>query len=109
MKQTPVPPKGHPAGQTTPVKTVVTPPQTSGDAQNQFFSAALSMSWQLAAVVLVPIIGGYELDRRLHMLPLLTIVGFLIAMVGFAGVVWRQMQVYAPPDTSNLKSKEHSS
>lgn len=109
MKQTPVPPKGHPLGNTTPVKSVAPTPQTSGDAQNQFFSAALSMSWQLAAVVLVPIIGGYELDKQLDMLPLLTIVGFIIAMIGFAGIVWRQMQIYAPTDTGNLKSKDHSS
>ena len=57
-----------------------------------FIGAALDMSWRLAVVVLVPIIGGFELDQRLHMTPLLTIVGFLIAMVGMGLVLWQMMQ-----------------
>ncbi len=55
------------------------------------------MSWQLAVVVLVPIIGGFELDKRLNTLPALTIAGFFIAMCGMAAVVWRQLQMFAPP------------
>ncbi|MDB5171016.1 MAG: hypothetical protein JWO35_710 [Candidatus Saccharibacteria bacterium] len=93
MKQTPLPPT---KGQTTPVKSVGNDQQASYEARAQFFSAALNMSWQLAIVVLVPIIGGFELDKRLDMLPLLTIVGFLLAMIGMAVVVWRQMQLNSP-------------
>jgi F0F1-type ATP synthase assembly protein I len=59
-------------------------------------SATLSMSWQLAIVVLVPIIGGYELDKKLHTLPLLTVIGFIVAATGMALVVWRQLQLIAP-------------
>ncbi len=44
--------------------------------------AAMNMSWQLAVVVLVPIIGGFELDQKLDTLPALTIAGFFIAMAG---------------------------
>jgi hypothetical protein len=55
------------------------------------------MSWQLAIVVLVPIIGGFELDKSLDTLPALTIAGFFVAMVGMALVVWRQLQRFAPP------------
>ena len=55
------------------------------------------MSWQLAIVVLVPIIGGFELDQKLNTLPALTIVGFVVAMVGMGAVVWRQLQIFAPP------------
>jgi F0F1-type ATP synthase assembly protein I len=55
-----------------------------------FIGAALDMSWRLAIVVLVPIIGGFELDQRLKTTPLLTIVGFLLAMAGMT-VVLRQM------------------
>lgn len=58
-----------------------------------FVSMALDMTWRLAIVVLVPIIGGFELDKRLEMTPLLTIVGFLVAMVGMALVCWRTLQV----------------
>lgn len=44
--------------------------------------AALDMSWRLAIVVLVPIIGGYQLDRHFGIEPALTLLGFLLSMVG---------------------------
>lgn len=44
--------------------------------------AALDMSWRLALAVLVPIIGGFELDKALGVTPAFTIIGFLVAMVG---------------------------
>lgn len=44
--------------------------------------AALDMSWRLAIVVLVPIVGGFELDKHLGVGPALTVIGFLIAMIG---------------------------
>ncbi|MEK7594911.1 MAG: AtpZ/AtpI family protein [Patescibacteria group bacterium] len=64
----------------------------SGNPTSVFIGAALDMSWRLAVVVLVPIIGGFELDKALDMTPLLTIVGFLIAMVGMGLVMWRTLQ-----------------
>lgn len=45
-------------------------------------AAALDMSWRLALAVLVPIVGGFELDKKLGITPALTIVGFLVAMAG---------------------------
>ncbi len=54
---------------------------------------ALDMSWRLALVVLVPIVGGFELDKHLKTAPLLTIVGFIIAMIGMALVLWRMLQL----------------
>ena len=69
--------------------------------------ATLSMSWQLALVVLIPIIGGFELDKKIHTTPLLTIVGFVLAMAGMSLVVWHQLQLFAslaPPE-----HKEHRS
>lgn len=75
-------------------------PGSSTNPKTAFMAAALNMSWQLAVVVLVPIIGGFELDKKLHMLPLLTIVGFVLAMVGMAIVVWRQLQLYSPAPTA---------
>jgi hypothetical protein len=67
--------------------------------------ATLSMSWQLALVVLIPIVGGFELDKKLHTLPILTIVGFVLAMAGMSLVVWHQLQLLAPLASS--KHKEH--
>jgi F0F1-type ATP synthase assembly protein I len=57
-----------------------------------FVTLALDMTWRLAIVVLVPVIGGFKLDEKLETTPLLTIVGFLIAMTGMALVVWKMMQ-----------------
>jgi F0F1-type ATP synthase assembly protein I len=57
-----------------------------------FVSMALDMSWRLAVAVLVPIIGGFELDRKLNTSPLLLIVGFIIAMAGMGLVLWQTLQ-----------------
>ncbi len=57
-----------------------------------FVSMALDMSWRLAIVVLVPIIGGFKLDEVLHLTPLLTITGFVLAMGGMALVLWRMLR-----------------
>lgn len=53
---------------------------------------ALDMSWRLAVVVLVPTIGGFELDQHLHTTPTLTIIGFILAMAGMALVMWQTLQ-----------------
>jgi F0F1-type ATP synthase assembly protein I len=52
-----------------------------------FLVSALTMSWQLAIVVLVPIIGGHELDIHLKTSPYLTIVGFGLAALGTYGIL----------------------
>jgi len=57
-----------------------------------FVSMALDMSWRLALVVLVPIIGGFELDKKLDTTPLLSIVGFGLAMIGTGLIMWQTMQ-----------------
>lgn len=90
---------------TTPVQTPSPHARSAKDAgvdsgrnpRDEFLAAALTMSWQLAIVVLVPIIGGFELDKKLNTLPALTIVGFVVAMIGMALIVWRQLQLFSPP------------
>ena len=69
----------------------------------EFFSTTLNMSWQLAIIVLVPILGGFELDRKLRTQPLLTIVGFVLAIAGGAVVVWRQFQRFMPAGPAHTK------
>ncbi len=56
--------------------------------------ASLDMSWRLAIVVLVPILGGFELDKLLDSLPAFTIIGFFAAMAGMAYVVGRTLKEY---------------
>jgi F0F1-type ATP synthase assembly protein I len=76
-------------------KKLAAPLQSTSTPGKDFLMASLNMSWQLAIVVLVPIIGGFKLDQALGSLPGLTIVGFLLAMAGMAVVVWRQMKRYS--------------
>lgn len=71
-------------------------PKTSTTAQQQFIGAALNMSWQLALAVLVPVIGGVKLDQNFNTTPLLTIIGFMLAIFGMVIVVWRQFQALSP-------------
>lgn len=53
--------------------------------------SALDMSWRLAIAVLVPIIGGFELDKHLNTAPALTIIGFLLAMGGLFYILKRTL------------------
>jgi F0F1-type ATP synthase assembly protein I len=45
-----------------------------------FFSMGLDMSWRLALSVLVPIVGGAELDNHYKTAPALLIAGFVVAI-----------------------------
>jgi hypothetical protein len=93
MKQTKAPQTPSPTpGAAKPVAKV-----DQSNPRGEFFAAALTMSWQLAIVVLVPIIGGFQLDKKLDILPVLTVAGFIVAMAGMALVVWHQLQVFTPP------------
>jgi F0F1-type ATP synthase assembly protein I len=74
-------------------------------AKQQFIAATLSMSWQLALVVLIPVVGGFKLDQHLKTTPALTITGFIVAIVGMAVVVRRALQAVTP--AMNEESKKH--
>jgi len=49
------------------------------------------MAWQLAIVVIIPIVGGYKLDEKYGLLPWLTILGLLLAMVASVLVIRRAL------------------
>lgn len=57
--------------------------------RNLFMSMALDMTWQLALVVIAPIVGGYVLDQHYHKAPWLTLAGFAVAAVGVFAVLSR--------------------
>jgi hypothetical protein len=68
-------------------------PQTkSRKAQSQFVSLGLTMGWQLAVVVLVPVIIGVQLDKTMGTSFVWTFVGLGVALVGSGFVMWRTMQ-----------------
>lgn len=77
---TPVTTSKSEKGETEPSRNLV-------DPKSAFIGAVLTMSWQLAIVVLLPVIGGYQLDNHLKTSPLWVIVGFVIAIVGVIGVL----------------------
>ena len=56
--------------------------------------------------MLVPIIGGFELDKRLKTSPWLTIVGFILAMAGMALVMWRSLQIANSQPVPKLTAAE---
>ena len=66
--------------------------QTSTDLRQQFAVFALNMSWQLALVVLIPVIGGVELDKTIGKTEVFVFVGLAIALIGSGVVLWRTMQ-----------------
>ncbi len=68
--------------------------QPKGTPGKDLLMASLDMSWRLAIVVLVPIVGGFYIDKALEMLPVFTIVGFFVAMAGTAYVMWRTLKEY---------------
>jgi F0F1-type ATP synthase assembly protein I len=50
------------------------------------------MGWQLAVVVLIPVIGGAELDKAFKSSPALLLVGLAIALLGTILVMWRSVK-----------------
>ena len=72
-----------------------------------FFSATFAMSWQMAIVVLVPILAGFELDQKIHAQPVFTILGFLLAIAGMVVVVRHQLQRFRLPARAQSK-RAHS-
>jgi len=68
----------------TPIKN-----QENSNSSISLLNASLQMSWRLAIVVLIPLIGGVKLDQHLKTFPYLTILGGLLAISGFCYVIWR--------------------
>jgi uncharacterized membrane protein YjfL (UPF0719 family) len=80
-----------PKKKTSPARDEKTDPLTTVQLRSSFFAAALSMGWQLAVVVIVPIVGGYYLDQHLHKAAVWEIIGFVVALLGFIVIVRQQL------------------
>jgi len=80
-----------PNKKTSPAVGEKSDPLTAAEIRGTFFAAAMSMGWQLAVVVVIPIVGGYYLDQRLDKSATWEIVGFVVALLGFIVVVRRQL------------------
>lgn len=64
-------------------------------AKSKFFSATLEMGWQLALIVLIPLIAGIKLDQHFKSSPSYTLAGFMLAIAGGAMVVWKTVKAVA--------------
>lgn len=60
--------------------------------KNVFLYMALNMSWQLAVVVLLPVIAGAKLDKAVGTSNLYVFIGLALAAAGSVIVIWRAMQ-----------------
>jgi Putative F0F1-ATPase subunit Ca2+/Mg2+ transporter len=58
-----------------------------------FLNMALNMTWQLAIVVLVPILAGVKLDKDFKTGSTCTFIGLGLALLGSIAVMWRTLQV----------------
>jgi F0F1-type ATP synthase assembly protein I len=69
-----------------------TPVDGSGE-KRQFVALALTMSWQLAVVVIVPVLIGVQLDKHAAGNSYVyTFIGLAIALLGSAAVMWHMLQ-----------------
>jgi hypothetical protein len=66
---------------------------SSKGSVSNFIGMALNMSWQLAIVFLVPVIGGVQLDKRFGTKYLFTFIGLGLATVGSGLIMWRTLKV----------------
>lgn len=74
----------------------VTPKPVGGEVSKEnkngrlvFIGAVMDMTWQLAFVVLIPVIGGYKLDVHFKTSPLWLILGCVLAVAGSFAVMRR--------------------
>lgn len=68
-----------------PVKSDVSPDVDA--MRSAFRGAAIGMSWQLAVIVLVCILGGYKLDDMTGSSPVFTLIGLVLALAGSIVVI----------------------
>lgn len=70
-----------------------------------FISMGLDMSWRLAMGVLVPIIGGVELDKLLKTSPWLLLVGLGLSVVFAVLIIRRSVKLANNHPLLNQKDK----
>lgn len=66
--------------------------EQSMGAGSVFLGMAFNMSWQLALVVLAPILAGVKLDKTIGTGYVCTLAGLGLAFLGSILVIWRAMQ-----------------
>jgi predicted F0F1-ATPase subunit len=75
-------------------------------ARQVFLGAVLTLSWRLALTVLIPLIGGIQLDKRFDSSPSYTITGFMIAVLFGCMAVWQTVKEVNASQAEENKGKK---
>jgi F0F1-type ATP synthase assembly protein I len=74
-------------------------------ARQRFIGATLNLSWRLALTVLIPLIGGIQLDKKFDSSPSYTITGFMLAVVFGCIAVWSTVKEVNEIQAEDAKEK----
>lgn len=77
-------------------------------AKQQFVSSAMSMGWQMAGMVLIPVFIGVQVDKRLDSTPSYTLAALVIAIGGAVAIVNKTIKSVRK-DQNITKSEEKTS
>ena len=88
--------KTTPATKPMPGPTDRKSPEQTKDLKAEFLGAAFNLSWQLAIVFLIPVIGGFKLDEHFRTSPLYTLIGFALAILGVCVVLRGVLKEFSP-------------
>lgn len=75
--------------------------------QQLFVATAITLTWQLFVVVLLPFLGGQWLDNKQDSAPLFTLIGLGIALALAALVTYRAYQVLNKDNKKPLSGTKH--
>lgn len=85
----------------TPTKSDDSPTLPTAE-QQLFVGTILSLTWQLLAVVVLPLAGGHFLDQRYDSTPLWTLVGLALALSLAVIATYRGYQTLKPRGGRNV-------
>lgn len=96
-----------PTPPTASLKSTASEQEKAAELRALFITMGIQMSWQLAVVVIVPIVGGYFIDGSAHTTPWFTLTGLVLAMAGVI-VVLRRVLVESDRRAGNTSAKDAS-
>lgn len=91
---------------TTPARDEVDLYLAGVNAKQQFIGSAVSMGWQLALMVIVPVIIGVQLDDHFHASPSYTLAALVLAAMGCIKVVSNTIKQVKKEQTSSDKQEK---
>lgn len=75
-------------------------------AKQNFIGAAINLSWRLALTVLIPLIGGIQLDKKFDSSPSYTLTGFMLAILFGCMAVWQTVKEVNEAQAEESKGKK---